>query len=131
MTDQCVIRRPTGELATDPDTFEVTPVYDTVYDPAAEPHKGRCKMQTYEGHETQRESAGATVTVQRSRIDLPVSSYRTQPGDVATLLRARDPLLVGKSFRIVQEYPVKSHASAYRVFVDDNVGEEVPPWPTA
>lgn len=131
MKDQCVVRRRTGEVETDPDTFEVRPVYEVVYDPAAEPHKGRCKVQTYEGHESNPESGGATVTVQRSRIDFPVGAFAPQPGDVATIVRAHDSLLEKRSFRVVQRAPFKSLATAYRVFVDENVGEEVPPWPTA
>jgi len=121
MTDRCVIRRPTGETETDPDTLEVVPVYDVVYD-------GVCKMQTYEAHEATPDVAGATQVVQRSTLHLPVGSYRTAPGDVALMTAAVDPLLEGKAFRLVQEYPVKSHATAYRVFVDDNIGSVVPPW---
>jgi len=125
MTDRCVIRRPVGE-ETDPVTFEVRPVYETVYGPDIEPYRGRCKLQTYEAHEATPVVVGATQVVQRSRIDLPVGAYRTAPGDVSVMVEADDPLLVGKAFRLVQEYPVKSHATAYRVFVDDAIGSEVP-----
>lgn len=118
MTDRCVVRRKVGD-ETDPDTFEVRPVYETVYD-------GRCKMQTYEAHEATPVVVGATQVVQRASLHLPVGSYRTAPGDVAVIVEARDPLLVGKAFRLVQEYPVKSHATSYRIFVDDAIGSEVP-----
>lgn len=121
MTDRCVIRRPTDEVHTDPDKYEVSRVYEVVY-------HGPSKMQTYEAHEATPEVAGGTYVVQRSTVHLPVGSYRTRPGDVVTITQARDHLLVGQSFRIVQEYPVKSHATSYRVFVDDNVGADVPPW---
>lgn len=127
MTDQCVIRRPTGEVVTDPVTLEPIPTYVVVYDPDDDPHRGKCKLQTYEGHEAARQIAGAAQVVQRSSIHLPAGAYITQPGDIATMLAARDSLLIGKSFRMVQEYPVKSHATAYRVFVDDNIGSVVPP----
>ena len=120
MTDRCVIRRLTGELTTDPVTFEPVPVYETVY-------TGRCKMQTFEGHETTVDVATGSQVVQRSSVHLPVGAYKTRPGDVVTITEARDPLLVGESFRIVQEYPVKTHATAYRVFVDNNVGAVIPP----
>lgn len=123
MTDQCVVRRPTGETATDPDTFEVHPVYEVVYE-------SRVKVQSYEGYERAAESAGASVTVQRSSVHFPVGAFRTRPGDVVTITAATDAFLVGRSFRVVQEAPYKSLATAYRVFVDENVGEEVPPWPT-
>src|SRR5690606_22713381 len=114
-----VIRRLTAAVATAPDTFEVRPVYETVYD-------GRCKMQTYEAHEATPVVVGATQVVQRASLHIPVGSYRTAPGDVAVIVEARDPLLVGKAFRLVQEYPVKSHATSYRIFVDDAIGSEVP-----
>jgi hypothetical protein len=123
MTDRCVIRRPTGETTTDPVTYEVTPVYEVVYE-------GRCKYQTYQAYESSRESAGATVTTQRSTLHLPVGALRTLPGDVVTCVASVDPLMVGSSARIAQEAPSKSHATAYRVFIDENIGEEVPPWPT-
>lgn len=130
MSDRCVIRRPTDRMETDPETLEVVRVFEVVYDPDISPHKGRCKLQTYEGHETTRDVVSATEVQQRSSVHVPVGALVTMPGDVVTILESRDPLLVGESFRIVQKVPVKSAATAYRVFVDHNVGEEVPPWPT-
>lgn len=119
MTATCVVRRLNGTTLTE--DFEVVPNYDVLY-------LGRCKSQTFEGYEQTSESAGATVTVQRSSVHFPVGAFRTAPGDVVTVVSSTDPLLVGKSMRIVQDYPVKEHATAYRVFVDENVGQEVPPW---
>ena len=118
MVDSCTVRRKTGE-AVDEVTFKVTPIYETVY-------TGRVKMQTYEGHEVAREAAGQTVVQQRSSAHFPVGALHVVPGDVVTVTASLDPLMVGRSWRIVQEYPVKTFATAYRVFVDENIGEEVP-----
>lgn len=119
MTDTCVIRRATGEMVENPD-FTVSPAYETVY-------TGKCRAQTYEGHETTLTAAEGTNVVQRSTVQLPVGEYSPRPGDIVTFTSSHDPLLVGRHFRIVQRYPVKSHATAYRVFVDENVTENLPP----
>lgn len=128
MTDRCVVRRKTGETTTDPETFEVVPVFEVVYGPAVTPHKGRCKVQTYDAYETNAESAGATVTTQRSNVHFPVGAFRMRVGDLVTITASVDPFLVGRSYRLAQEAPVKTHATAYRCFIDENLGEEVPPW---
>jgi hypothetical protein len=121
MTDRCVVRRNTGETATDPDTFEVVPVFDVLY-------AGKAKLSTYDAFESSHESAGATVTTQRSNVHFPVGAFAMQIGDVVTITASVDPLLVGRSYRLAQQAPVKTHATAYRCFVDENIGEEVPPW---
>lgn len=128
MTDRCVVRRPTGKTVTDPETLAVSREFEVVYDPAAEPHRGRCKFQTYQAYENSRESAGATVTTQRSTLHFPVGAFHALPGDLVTCIEAVDAFMVGSSARIAAEAPSKSHATAYRVFVDESVGEEVPPW---
>ena len=120
MTAHCVIRRPDRETVTNPD-FTVTTGYDTVY-------TGRCRMQTYEGHEQALVAGAATHVVQRSTVHLPVGVFQPLPGDIVTITAEPvDPLLVGRHFRVVQQYPVKSHMTAYRVFVDENITEPVPP----
>lgn len=116
MQDRAVVRRKTGETTNE--DFEVVPVYDVIY-------RGRVKIQTYEGHEVEREAAGQTVVQQRSSAHFPVGGFHPLPGDVLTIVSSFDPLLEGRSWRIVQEYPVKTFATAYRVFVDENIGEEV------
>ena len=117
MQDLCTVRRKTGETV-DEDTFDVVPVYETVYE-------GCVKIQTYEGHEIERQAVGQSVVQQRSSAHFPVGAFRPLPGDVLTIVSSFDPLLEGRSFRIVQEYPVKTFMTAYRVFVDENIGEEV------
>lgn len=129
MLDRCVVRRPTGEMVTDPDTWELVPEYVVVYDPEVEPHRGRVKVQSYEAYESTVEVAGGTSIVIRVRCDFPVGAFVAQPGDVVTLLETQDPNLAGKHYRLTSQAPFKSHATAYRVLADVNVGEEVPPWP--
>lgn len=127
MTDRCVVRRPTGETALDENYREV-PVFDVVYHPDTEPHRGRCKVQHGTTQQSTPESAGATVTVLAVRADFPVGAFKALPGDVVTLIESADPLMAGLSVRLVEPAPTKTHATAYRVFADLNVGEEVPPW---
>lgn len=111
MIDTWRIDRPTGKMVTNPD-FTVTPELVTVYE-------GKGKLQTFEGHETTVTAAAGTVSVQRSSLHVPVGALRSQPGDIATCVTSLDPLLEGRRFRIVQDYPVKTMATSYRMFVDE------------
>ncbi|WP_167199509.1 DUF6093 family protein [Brevibacterium pigmentatum] len=111
MKDQCIIRRVAGEV-TDRETGKVVPAYVDVY-------TGRCKLQSYEGYEQEKNTAGTALTVQRMSVHLPVGAYRINVGDFVEITDSRlDPLLVGRKFRITQEAPFKTFATAYRVFVD-------------
>lgn len=121
MTDACKIRRATGATTTDPTTFAVTPVVETIY-------AGRCKVQSHEAFEQERESAAATVRIARVRVDVPVGAVEVLPGDVVTITAAEDPLLVGHHYRLVVPAPYKSHATAYRVAAEELTGVEVPSW---
>ena len=129
MTDRCVVRRPTGETVTDPDTLVVSPVLAVVYDPELAPHFGKVRVNAYEAFEQERESAGATAVINRVRCDFPVGSAHFLAGDVVTVLGSVDPFLVGRHLRLTVEAPYKTHTTAYRVFAEVNVGMEVPPWP--
>lgn len=128
MTDRCVVRRPTGKYVTDPVTLKDVPELEVVYHPDAEPHKGRMKVQAYEAFEQERESAGLTQIINRVRVDFPVGSAHFMPNDIVTVLESYDPRLVGRHLRLTVEAPYKTHASAYRVFAEVNVGMEVPAW---
>ena len=119
--DRWVIRRPTGETVRIGfrDVRELLVVYT-----------GPARLQTYEGHERPAGAASlASVTVQRAKLYVPiVGDYRPVPGDVATCIHApHDPQLVGMSVQVTQEAPYKSTATAYRIYVDDVVGDDVPP----
>ena len=94
--------------------FTPTPTRSTVY-------QGRGKLQSYEGQESRPTVESASVSVQRLSIHFPVGAFVPLPGDVATCTASSDPALVGRVFRIVQAWPVKEHATAYRVFVDEVV----------
>ncbi|WP_344251638.1 DUF6093 family protein [Brevibacterium sanguinis] len=111
MVDHVIIRRIAGQ-ETDRVTAKVTPVTQVVYD-------GKAKLQSYEGYEQSRDTAGVQYTVQRLSIQLPVGAYRINVGDVAEIITSTvDPLLVGRQLRLVSEAPFKTFGTAYRVFVD-------------
>ena len=111
MQDQCLIRRVVGET-TDRKTGKVVPIYSDV-------HEGKCKVQSYEGYEQEKNTAETALTVQRMSVHLPVGAYRVNVGDIVEITTSRmDQMLVGRKFRITQEAPFKTFATAYRVFVD-------------
>lgn len=113
MVDTCTITRP-GTPVTDPDTGEVTVPSDSVY-------AGRCKVQTNEAQEANPEAGGATYTVQRYRVDVPVGAYEPAIGDVVTITAAaHDVNLVGRRYRVVALLH-KSMATAYRLSVREEV----------
>lgn len=85
-------------------------------------YEGRAKVQSYEPYEQERVAGGATVVVQRVRVDFPVGVLTLDPGDVVTVVDSPDDrLLEGKSYRVPGNAPYKSLATAYRVFVDEVV----------
>lgn len=110
MTDLVEIRRVVG-TAVDPltgrDEAELVVVYE-----------GKAKLQSFEGYEASREVIAHSSVVQRMSIHLPVDSYRSSVGDVVRIVHSSDPLLVGREYRVTQEAPFKTHATAYRIFVD-------------
>ena len=81
-------------------------------------YEGKAKLTSYEGYEQTPEVVGHTATVQRLSLHLPVTSYRPQVGHVAVCVDSLDPNLVGTEYRMTQDAPFKTHATAYRVFVD-------------
>ena len=110
MTDLVEIRRVVG-TAVDPltgrDEAELVVVYE-----------GKAKLQSFEGYEASREVIAHSSVVQRMSIHLPVDSYRSSVGDVVRIVHSSDPLLVGREYRVTQEAPFKTHATAYRISVD-------------
>ena len=81
-------------------------------------YEGKGRLQSYEGYEQTPEVIGHTSTVQRMSLHLPVGPYRPQVGHVAVCAESLDPNLVGTQYRMTQDAPFKTHATAYRVFVD-------------
>lgn len=111
MLDTCTIVR-LGELVTDPDTGVTTPSETTLY-------TGKAKVQGLDPQEMNPEAGGATLTVQRYRVDVPVGSYRPAVGDVVEIGTARlDPNLIGRRYRVVALLH-KSYATAYRMAVEE------------
>lgn len=130
MTDQCVVRRPTGETVPNPD-FTVSPVLEVIYDPRDPRFRGRCYITGDRPYESTVESAGASSTTQRVIAVFPVEAGPFESGDIVTMLGSRlQPRLVGRSFRLAGP-DERSHQSSQRMFVDFNDDENVPPWEVA
>lgn len=81
-------------------------------------YSGPARLQSFEGYEQTPEVIGHQATVQRMSLHLPVGDYRPQVGHVAVCVSSIDPRLVGTGYRMTQDAPFKSVATAYRVFVD-------------
>ena len=81
-------------------------------------YEGKAKLTSYEGYEQTPEVVGHTATVQRMSLHLPVGPYRPQVGHVAVCVESLDTNLIGTQYRMTQDAPFKTFATAYRVFVD-------------
>lgn len=115
MLDTCTVSRVTG--TTTDEWGNVTPVTEQVY-------AGRCKVQTFLPQEQNPEAGGATLTVQRYSVHLPVArttgDYAPLEGDIVTITASRmDPHLVGRTYRIVAPH-FESTGTAYRVGVEES-----------
>lgn len=114
MLDTCTI----GILG-DPVTDPVTDVVTTPLDPL---FTGRAKVQTWEAQESNPEAGGATMTVQRYAVHIPVGSYAPEVGHVVEITAAAlDPHLAGRRYRIVALLH-KTMATAYRLGVEEVSG---------
>jgi hypothetical protein len=111
MLDTCTVQTVTGET-TDDLTGATVPIYELAY-------TGRCKVQTAEALERNPETGGATLTVQRLTVHVPVGSFAPAVGQVVTVTAtALDPYLVGRQFRVVALLH-KTAATAYRLGVEE------------
>ena len=111
MVDRVEISRVTG-VEVDPLTGEDSPTHEVVY-------SGVGKITSYEAHEASREVIMHSSVVQRMSVHLPVGSYRSSVGDVLRVVASHvDPMLDGREFRVTQEAPYRTWATAYRIFVD-------------
>ena len=113
MPGEIEIRRFYGKTRTVPGSLKPVRDSEVVY-------RGPGKVQSYEAHEQPVEVAGSSVTVIRTRIDVPIGEgYAPRPGDIVRVLEnPDDPELVGRKFRLASTAPFKSSATAYRVFAD-------------
>lgn len=115
MTDVWEVRRVTG-LETDPMTGVDTPGTEVVY-------SGKGRLQSFAGNEQTRNVIEHSSVVQRMSIHLPVGDYRPRVGDIAKCVESvEDPNIVGTEYRMAQDAPFKTVATAYRVFVDFKAG---------
>ncbi|WP_341741307.1 DUF6093 family protein [Trueperella pyogenes] len=115
MRASVIVERLGEEKISDSPPFELVRERTRVYE-------GRAKIQSYEPYEQERAAGGATIVVQRVRVDFPVGELTLEPGDVITVVDSPDDrLLEGKSYRVPGSAPYKSLATAYRVFVDEVV----------
>lgn len=103
----------------------VTAADGSVVIPGTVAYTGRCKVQTYEPYERTPEAGGAVSSVQRYSVHVPVGAFSPQVGQVVVMtVTAFDPNLVGRQYR-VQGLLHKSAATAYRLLVDEYVGETI------
>lgn len=111
MLDACTIGI-LGDPVTDPVTDKVTTPLVPLY-------TGRAKVQTYEAQESNPEAGGATMTVQRYAVHIPVGSYAPEVGHVVEITAAAlDPHMAGRRYRVVALLH-KTMATAYRLGVEE------------
>ena len=122
MLDTARVDEITG-VTTDPLTGASTSTYATVYGPDIAPlpgkRSGMCKVQGLDPQEANPEAGGATLTVQRYAIHVPVGAFVPKVGHVVTITAtALDPNLVGHQYRVVALLH-KTLATAYRLSVEE------------
>ena len=114
MSTTVSVHRFTGETTMDELGVE-TALFDVVYE-------GKAKIASYEAYESTPDVAGFPRVVVRSRCDFPVGSFAAEAGDeVHVVTDSDDPLLAGNVLRLAAPAPFKSHATAYRVPVEEVV----------
>jgi len=126
MLDTCLITRVTGPPGpVDPVTGERTPApTETIYPPpdAMSPFDGRCKIQTFEPYESNRNSGGHVFTEQRYSLHLPIGAGPVAIDDQVEIITAvSDPQLAGRVYRIAGLHH-KSLATAQRIPMQEVVG---------
>lgn len=113
MVDQCRIERPAGSVV-DPDTGEVVPAYELVWE-------GRCEVQQTMAQSANPEAGGAVFTVQDSQLKVPVGVGPVAVGDRATMLTGvYNPALVGNVYRVTETFE-KSRQTSQRLRVEELV----------
>lgn len=122
MVDTCTIVRVTGVPGPiDPDTGQRPPAPTaTVYGPGILPANGKCKVQTYEAHESTPDSGEHVFTVQRYYVHLPVAADVAKDDQITIAATVLDPNLAGRTYRVVGLLH-KTFATANRVIVDEIV----------
>ena len=117
-------RRRAESLMVDTCTVQpVTGVDDATGDPTlgTAVYTGKCKVQTTQAQEANPEAGGATYTVQRYAVHVPVGAFVPAVGHVVTITAAAlDAGLVSRKYRVVALLH-KSLATAYRLAVESVV----------
>jgi hypothetical protein len=119
MVDRCEIRAPSTFGEMDPDTG-IRPAVPgaLVYGPTVAPLYGRCKVNTFEPHESTPESGDHVYTVQRNTVHIP-ATVTIPVGYMVTVSASQlDPNLVGRVFRVAAILH-KSMATANRLQVEE------------
>ena len=117
MVDQCTITRTVGEAGeVDPNTgLRVPPATEVVY-------SGKCKVQTYEPHESKPDAAEHVWTVQRYSVHIPVDAGPAAVDDrIQITYSVIAPHLVGRTYRVAGIHH-KSLTTAQRLLVDEVTG---------
>jgi len=112
MLDRCVIRaQPTvGDLDPGTGTRPSTP--------GAVLYTGRCKVQTYEAHESTPQSGQHVYSVQRYYVHIPVGVPSPVDSQVTITECQLDETVVGRTYRVAGGLH-KSMATANRLIVDE------------
>lgn len=106
MVDTVRIERQTG-TDEDPDTLEVVPVYETIYE-------GPCRVQRYQGN-TNRQPVigGVEVGIDAVLLQVPLSARGVRRGDRASIVAVgveSDPEMLGQALSVMSDL-TKTHAS--------------------
>jgi hypothetical protein len=121
MIDSCIVRRSVGDIGPmNPETgLRPAAAVQVVYGPDLSPFKGRCKVQTFEPHESKPESGQHVFTVQRYHLHVPIGAGPFQVDDrVEIVTSAEGPQLVGRTYRVSGLHH-KSLATAQRLLIDE------------
>jgi hypothetical protein len=115
MVDACVIERVTGEPGPlNPATGLRDPA------PTTTVYTGKCRVQTYEAHESTPDSGDHVWTVQRYSVHVPVGTDARIDDQITITTASMDPHLVGREYTVVALLH-KSLATANRLAVDEIV----------
>ena len=116
MTDTVTVTRvtgPPGEINSETGEREPAPTL-TVY-------TGVGKIQTYEPHESARNSGEHVYIEQRYHLHLPITATQVLVGDtIEVTASATDTQVVGRSYRVAGEH-AKTWATARRLLLDEVV----------
>lgn len=111
MLDTCTIRRVTGDFL-DESTMVRTPTYVQVY-------AGPCRVVDVEAVVRTPEAGGATVTVHRVRLDIPVTATGVRRNDQVEITGSvTRPAVAGMAARVVS-LPADTQTTAQRISVEE------------